>query len=222
MSRVLVVDDEPRIVSFVSRALAAEGFGVDSASDGVRALAMARERPYELILLDLLLPGLDGVSVLRGVLEARPEQRVLVLSAVSDIDSKVRCLELGASDYLPKPFALAELLARIRARLRQTSFPPVDTRVIVRGNIRLDLLRRIADSGGGPVALSEREFLVLQHLMRAGGEVCSREDLLSEVWGFSFDPGSNVVDVYVGRLRGKLGSDVIETVRNVGYRLLAP
>jgi DNA-binding response OmpR family regulator len=223
MPRVLVVDDEPRIVSFVSRALVAEGFGVDSASDGVRALTLARERPYDLILLDLLLPGLDGVSVLRGVIEARPEQRVLVLSAVSDVDSKVRCLELGASDYLPKPFALAELLARIRARLRQppASFPS-ETKILVRGRLRLDLLRRVANVGAGPVALSEREFLVLQHLMRADDEVSSREDLLSAVWGFSFDPGSNVVDVYIGRLRSKLGSAVIETVRHVGYRLVAP
>jgi DNA-binding response OmpR family regulator len=217
----LVVDDEPRIVSFISRALAAEGLGVDSAYDGARALELARTRKYELVVLDLLLPGLDGVSVLRGMIESRPEQRVLVLSAVSDVESKVRCLELGAADYLPKPFALAELLARVRARLRQPAAPPVP-RMLTAGRLTLDLVRRVADAGHGPVGLSEREFLLLQHLMRKEGEVSTRESILADVWGYSFDPGSNVVDVYVGRLRAKLGADVIETVRSVGYRLEAP
>lgn len=221
MARVLVVDDEPRIVSFISRALAAEGLGVDSANDGPRALQLARTRKYELVVLDLLLPGLDGVSVLRGIIESRPEQRVLVLSAVSDVESKVHCLELGASDYLPKPFALAELLARVRARLRQPSAPPAP-RILTAGELSLDLVRRVADAGQGPVGLSEREFLLLQHLMRKQGEVCTREEILADVWGYSFDPGSNVVDVYVGRLRAKLGADLIETVRSVGYRLEAP
>lgn len=220
MYRVLVVDDEPRIVSFISRALSAEGLGVDSAHDGHRALELARTRRYELVVLDLLLPGLDGVSVLRGILEARPDQRVLVLSALSDVDSKVRCLEMGAADYLPKPFALAEFLARVRARLRQPA-ANVAPRTMSVGGLSLDLLRRAADVGRGPVSLSEREFLLLQHLMRKEGDVCTREELLADVWGYSFDPGSNVVDVYVGRLRSKLGADLIETVRNVGYRIEA-
>jgi len=221
MPRVLVVDDEPRITSFVSRALSAEGFGVDAAHDGIRALDLARSGRYELVVLDLLLPGLDGLSVLRGIMESRPEQRVVVLSALSDVDSKVRCLELGASDYLPKPFALAELLARIRARLRQPSGGPAH-RLLVLGGVTLDLMRRVADAGAGPVNLAEREFLLLQHLMLKEGEVCTRQRLLADVWGYSFDPGSNVVDVCVGRLRSKLGGDVIETVRSVGYRLNAP
>lgn len=218
MPRVLVVDDEPRIVSFISRALTSEGLGVDSAHDGRRALELARSRRYELVVLDLLLPGLDGISVLQGILDFRPEQRVLILSALSDVDSKVRCLELGASDYLPKPFALAELVARVRARLRQPE-APATPRLLSAGRVTLDLLRRVADAGSGPVSLSEREFLVLQYLIGKSGEVCTREELLSEVWGYLFDPGSNVVDVYVGRLRSKLGPEVIETVRNVGYRL---
>jgi DNA-binding response OmpR family regulator len=221
VARVLVVDDEPRIVSFISRALAAEGLGVDSAHDGHRAIELARARKYELVVLDLLLPGLDGVSVLQSLIESRPEQRVLVLSAVSDVESKVRCLELGAADYLPKPFALAELLARVRARLRQPGAPPAP-RMLVAGGLSLDLVRRVADAGRGPVGLSEREFLLLQHLMRKHGEVCTREEILADVWGYSFDPGSNVVDVYVGRLRAKLGAELIETVRSVGYRLEAP
>jgi two-component system OmpR family response regulator len=218
MPRLLVVDDEPRIVSFVSRALSAEGFRVDSAQDGARALQLARSGRYELVVLDLLLPGLDGLSVLRGILESRPEQRVLVLSALSDVESKVRCLELGATDFVSKPFALAELLARVRARLRHSAGPP-DGRFLHAGRVRLDLLRRVADAGEGPVGLSEREFQLLQHLVLAGAEVCTRQQLLADVWGYSFDPGTNVVDVCVGRVRSKLGPDLIETVRNVGYRL---
>lgn len=220
MARVLVVDDEPRIADFVSRALTAEGFRVDAAPDGVRGLELARSGRYELVVLDLLLPGRDGVSVLRELMEARPEQRVLVLSALSDVRSKVECLELGASDYLPKPFALAELVARIRARLRQPASGP-DERFLRRGGVTLDLVRRVADAGAGPVVLSEREFLMLRNLMLRSGDVCSRQRLLEEVWGFGFDPGSNVVDVCVGRVRAKLGPEVIETVRGVGYRFAA-
>jgi DNA-binding response OmpR family regulator len=221
MARLLVVDDEPRIVSFVSRALAAEGFGVDSAHDGARALELVRARPYELVILDLLLPGVDGVAVLRGIMESRPEQRVLVLSALSDVESKVQCLDLGASDYVAKPFSLAELVARVRARVRQPNGPTAE-RFLRVGGVTLDLLRRTADVGRGSVRLSEREAQLLRHLMQREGEVSSRQKLLEDVWGFSFDPGSNVVDVYVRRLRAKLGGDVIETVRNVGYRFHAP
>jgi two-component system, OmpR family, response regulator len=220
VARVLVVDDEPRIVSFVSRALSAEGFQVDGAHDGIRALELARTGRYELVVLDLLLPHVNGITVLRDLLESRPDQRVLVLSALSDVETKVRCLEFGASDYLSKPFSLAELIARVRARLRQPSAAP-GRRVLRGGDLTLDLSRRVAETEGRHITLSEREFLLLEYLMRQEGEVCSREHLLSEVWGYSFDPGSNVVDVCVGRLRSKLGGDVIETVRNVGYRFNA-
>lgn len=220
MSRILVVDDEPRIVHFLSRALEAEGFGVDGAYDGERALELAGAGAYDLVLLDLLLPGLDGLTVLRRLVAKSADCRVLVLSAVTEVDLRVRCLELGAVDYLAKPFALTELLARVRARLRQPA-PPALERVLTCGRVRLELMRRVADSGEGPVSLSEREFLLLQHLMRRKGEVCTRERLLGDVWGYTFDPGTNVVDVCVKRLRGKLGSDVIQTVRNVGYVLEA-
>lgn len=220
MSRILVVEDEVRIASFVSRALSAEGFGVDCASEGTRALQLARSGQYELVVLDLLLPGLDGVSVLRGIIDHDAEQRVLILSALSDVDSKVRCLEIGASDYLQKPFALSELIARVRARLRQAPAPAPD-RFLRAGTVSLDMLRRVADAGNGHANLSEREFALLQFLMRLDGEVATREQLLSDVWGVTFDIGSNVVDVTVGRLRSKLGDDVIETVRHVGYRLNA-
>lgn len=220
MARVLIIDDEPRIVDFVSRALAAEGFRVDSAPDGIRGFELARSGRYELVVLDLLLPGRDGVTVLRQLMDARPEQRVLVLSALADVRNKVECLELGASDYLPKPFAMAELVARIRARLRQATSGP-DERYLRRGDITLDLVRRVADAGTGWVMLPEREFLMLRNLMLRAGDVCTRQRLLEEVWGFGFDPGSNVVDVCVGRVRAKLGPDVIETVRGVGYRFAA-
>jgi len=215
-----VVDDEPRIVDFVSRALSAEGFQVDDAHDGIRALELAKTGSYELVVLDLLLPHLDGVSVLEDLMESRPDQRVLVLSALSDVETKVRCLEVGASDYLSKPFSLAELIARVRARLRQPAAGPRH-RFLRAGGLTLDLTRRVAELGDRRVALSEREFLLLEHLMCQGGEVCSRQQLLAEVWGYTFDPGSNVVDVCVGRLRARLGGDVIETVRNVGYRFNA-
>jgi two-component system OmpR family response regulator len=220
MPRILVVDDEPRITSFVSRALSAEGFGVDGALDGARALELLRSADYDLVVLDLLLPDADGFVVLQQIVRMRPHQRVLVLSALSDVDARVRSLDLGAEDYLAKPFALAELLARVRARVRRDGAAPAE-RYVKAGRVTLDVHRRVAQSGDGPTALSEREFLLLQRLMRANGDVCSRERLLAEVWGYSFDPGSNVVDVYVGRLRAKLGSDLIETVRGVGYRLEA-
>jgi DNA-binding response OmpR family regulator len=221
VARVLVVDDEPRIVDFVSRALSAEGFQVDDAQDGMRALELAKTGSYELVVLDLLLPHLDGVSVLEDLMESRPDQRVLVLSALSDVETKVRCLEVGASDYLSKPFSLAELIARVRARLRQPAAGPRH-RFLHAGGVTQDLTRRVAEAGGRRVTLSEREFLLLEHLMRQEGEVCTRQRLLADVWDYSFDPGSNVVDVCVGRLRAKLGGDVIETVRNVGYRFNAP
>jgi two-component system OmpR family response regulator len=217
VTRILVIDDEPRIVSFVSRALKAEGLRVDGARDGVRGLNLARSGRYELVILDLLLPGMDGVTLLRRLIDDRPQQRVLVLSALSDVDDKVRCLELGASDYLSKPFALAELVARVRARLRQAASGP-EERYLRAGPVTLDRLRRVAAVGGDAVALTERECGLLEYLMRSEGEVCTRMQLLADVWGFGFDPGSNVVDVCVRRLRAKLGADVIETIRSVGYR----
>lgn len=222
MRRILVIDDEKKLVSLLSRALSASGYQVRSAYSGTKGLELLRTGKYELVVLDLLLPDINGISLLLDAMSTRPDQRVLVLSALTDVESKVRCLELGASDYLPKPFALAELLARVRAQLRQpngTGTP--EERVLRAGRVTLELLRRVADGGEGPVRLSEREFLLLRHLMRNQGDVCTREQLLGEVWGYTFDPGTNVVDVYVGRLRSKLGSDVIETVRNVGYCLQA-
>ena len=216
LRRILVVDDEPRILDFVSRGLRREDFSVDVAADGKAGLERALSERYDLVILDLLMPGLDGVSVLRGILARKPEQPVIVLSALGDLRSKVDCLELGAEDYLAKPFSFAELLARVHARLRNAdrSLPTH----LEAGRLRLDMLRREVDAGWGPITLAEREFLLLQELMRHAGRSVSKERLLSSVWGYHFDPGSNVVDVYVRRLRAKLGPDAITTIRGVGYR----
>jgi DNA-binding response OmpR family regulator len=170
------------------------------------------------MVLDLLMPGMDGTSVLEQTMSRRPQQPVLILSALSDLDTKLRCFRLGASDYLTKPFALAELLARVGARLRANGNGNSDARVEA-GGIALDVQHRLADAGMGPVAVSEREFLLLRYLLTHAGDVCTREELLADVWGCSFDPGTNVVDVYVARLRSKLGPYTIETVRNVGYSI---
>jgi two-component system, OmpR family, response regulator len=214
--RILLIDDEPRILSFVSRGLRAEGYGVDTAADGAQGLRTALAGHYDVIVLDLLMPEVDGRSVLANLLEHEPEQSVIVLSALGDTASKVECLELGAEDYLAKPFSFDELLARVRARLRGVERAST---VLRAGSLTLDVARREADAGFGAVALADREFLLLQELMRSAGEPVSKERLLSSVWGFHFSPGSNVVDVYVRRLRAKLGTEVVTTVRGVGYRV---
>jgi DNA-binding response OmpR family regulator len=214
--RVLIIDDEPRIVNFVRRGLQAEGLEVGSAFDGEEGLRLALTGAYDLVILDLVMPGLDGQTLLRRLLRSKPTQAVLVLSARDDTATKVTSLESGADDYISKPFSLEELLARVRARLRSAArvTPPE----LVVGSAKLDLIRRRADVGSGPVPLADREFLLLRELMRNAGRAVSKERLLSSVWGYHFDPGSNVVDVYVRRLRAKLGADTITTERGVGYR----
>jgi DNA-binding response OmpR family regulator len=216
-ARVLLIDDEVRILNFVSRALRSEGFVVDIAADGTRGLEMATSRRYEVIVLDLLMPGMDGRTVLRRIIERRADQPVIVLSALGDPDSKVGCLDLGADDYLTKPFSLDELIARIRARMRAAA-RTTPTRMTA-GGLVLDVIRRAVDTGYGEVPLPEREFLLLQEFMKNAGRTVSKERLLSAVWGYHFDPGTNVVDVYVRRLRTKLGPEIIRTVRGEGYRL---
>jgi two-component system copper resistance phosphate regulon response regulator CusR len=217
--RILVVEDEPRILAFVARGLEAEGFAVDAAGDGVDALEHARRTRPDFVVLDLLLPRLDGLTVLRELKRERPDLPVLVLSARSDLPTKLRGFELGASDYLAKPFAFDELIARIRAQLRRPEREPGQTVVQV-GALILDVARRQVRLSGVVSDLSDREFRLLHQLVEHADEVVSRERLLSEVWGYHFDPGSNVVDVCVRRVRKKLGPGApIETVRNVGYRL---
>jgi two-component system, OmpR family, response regulator len=218
--RILVIDDEPRILAFLARGLAADGYTVDTADNGVEALRSVRRNGYDLVLLDLLLPGVDGLSVLQAINRLRPELPVVIVSARSDLPTKLRGFGLGAIDYVSKPFALDELLARVRVHLRK---PSGETEhVLHAGMVVLDLARREARVGSSVAQLSDREFRVLHHLAEHAGEVISRERLLSEVWGYHFDPGSNVVDVCIRRLRQKLGAGApIETVRHAGYRLTA-
>ena len=218
--RILVVEDEPRILAFVARGLEAEGFAVDAAGDGVDALERARRNRPDFVVLDLLLPRVDGLTVLRELKRERPGLPVLVLSARSDLPTKLRGFELGANDYLAKPFALDELIARIRAQLRRPERAEPAQTVVRVGGLILDVARRQARLSGVVSDLSDREFRLLHQLVEHADEVVSRERLLSEVWGYHFDPGSNVVDVCVRRVRKKLGPEApIETVRNVGYRL---
>jgi two-component system OmpR family response regulator len=216
VAHLLVVDDEPRIARFVSRALESQGHAVEIARTGEDALLMAADHDFALVILDLLLPGIDGHGVLRELLVLDSQARVLVLSAVGDVESRVLCLRAGAVDYLAKPFAVAELLARVDSRLAEAPVP-APSRWLQVGTMRLDLQRRVLHDGDRSTALSQREFILLGHLMRRAGEVCTRDELLSDVWGFCFDPGSNVLEVYVGRLRAKIDRWHIETVRNVGY-----
>jgi DNA-binding response OmpR family regulator len=217
VARLLVVDDEPRICRFVSRALSARGHTVETSTSGEDALSRASARAFDLVILDLLLPGVDGFEVLDALMAQDPQARVLVLSAVGDIDARVRSLRAGAADYLAKPFAVAELAARVDARLTELLPCRNEPRWLEVGVVRLDTQRRVLTVEGRNTSLSQREFVLLAHLMRRADEVCTRDELLAEVWGLCFDPRSNVVDVYVRRLRNKLRDDHIETVRNVGY-----
>jgi two-component system OmpR family response regulator len=226
MEQLLIVEDEDRLGRFIARALRGQGYEVDIARTGPEGLACALAREYDLLLLDLMLPGMGGADVLKELLRHRPDQRVLVLSAIPDVDVRVKVLELGAVDFLAKPFAVAELAARVRTRLRiePVAAGPASSSTenwLEAGGLRLDLRRHVLVLVGRTISLSQREFLLLAHLMQRAGEVCSREELLADVWGYTFDPGSNVVDVYVRRLRTKLDIQRIETVRNVGYCLLA-
>jgi two-component system copper resistance phosphate regulon response regulator CusR len=219
--RILVIEDEPRILAFLSRGLQAEGFLVDGAGDGPAGLAHALAGRYDLIVLDLLLPRLGGLEVLRELQRQQPQLPVVIVSARSDLPTKLRGFDLGASDYVLKPFSFDELLARIRAQLRSRRRGG-DGSVVHAGTLTLDLARREVRVGDVVAELSDREFRLLHHLVRHQGEVVSRERLLSEVWGYHFDPRSNVVDVCVRRVRQKLGSEApIETIRHGGYRLTA-
>jgi len=221
VGRVLVVEDDERVSRLVARALTEDGYVVDRANDGHSGLGAALATDFDLVVLDLMLPGIGGAEVLERLVEARPEQRVLVLSAVPEIGARVACLEAGAVDFVGKPFVVAELLARVHARMRVPS-PGVARRWLTAGPISLDLRQRQATVGGRKVDLSLREFLLLQHLIYRVDQACSRTEILADVWGLMFDPGSNVVDVCIRRLRTKLDHpDRVETVRNVGYRFVS-
>lgn len=213
--RVLVVDDEPGVLRFLTRALHAEGLDVDTASSGEEGYRLAKANAYAVVVLDLLMPGTDGFSVLRRTLQHRPDQAVIVLSCLSDTSSKVRCLDMGAVDYLGKPFALNELLARIRARMRERVV--ADGYRLVSHALTLDPVRHEVRAAGRSVLLTRRESTLLAELIKNAGNSVSKQRLLSSVWGYDFDPETNVVDVYVRRLRRKLGPEAICTVRGIGY-----
>jgi len=219
MNRVLIVEDETRIASFVEKGLRANGFTPTVVGDGISGLGHALSGEFDLMVLDVGLPEMDGFTVLRRLRQARSQLPVLVLTARDSVTDTVAALEGGADDYMPKPFKFDELLARIRLRLRSDRTPEVT--VLRQGTVGLDLRTRRASVDGRTVDLSAREFALAEIFWRNPGQVLSREQLLSHVWGYDFDPGSNVVDVYVGYLRKKLGADLIETVRGVGYRLSA-
>jgi two-component system, OmpR family, response regulator len=217
MTRILIAEDEPRLAAFLDKGLRAQGFTTTVVSDGAAASTMAQDEEFDLLVLDLGLPGKQGAEVLRDMRLAGQRMPVLILTARDDLDSTVAGLEGGADDYVTKPFKFEELLARIRARLREQ--PEPEQTVLEAGGVTLDMRARRASVHGRTIELSAREYTMLEVLMRHAGQVLSREQLLSHVWGYDHDPGSNVVDVYVGYLRKKLGPDVIETARGMGYRL---
>lgn len=217
MNRILIIEDEARIASFVSKGLKAEGFTPTVVADGVTGLDYALTGEFDLIVLDIGLPGMDGYAILDRVTADRPELPVIVLTARDSVTDTIAALEGGAADYMSKPFRFGELLARIRLRLRRQGEAQEDELVV--GVLRLDLRRSRVFVNQKEIELSAREFALAEVLMRNRGQVLSREQLLSLVWGYDFDPGSNIVDVYVGYLRKKLGSTAIVTVRGMGYRL---
>jgi DNA-binding response OmpR family regulator len=220
MARILIVEDEQRIASFVAKGLKAEGHGVEVATDGARGLDEALGGDFDLMILDIGLPGMSGFDVLDQLRAQGSRMPVIVLTARDSVTDTVSALDGGADDYMSKPFRFAELLARVRVRLRQAQdvVGPADDELRV-GDLRLDLRTRRATVAGREVDLSTREFALAEMFLRNPGQVLSREQLLDHVWGYDFDPGSNVVDVYVGYLRRKLGTSAISTVRGVGYRL---
>jgi two-component system, OmpR family, response regulator len=213
--KLLVVEDEERIALFLEKGLTAHGYAVEWASTGAEALQLGTGKDIALVILDLKLPDLDGFEVLAGLREQGIRVPVLVLSARAHVEDRVRGLDLGADDYLAKPFAFKELLARVRARLR--SRPAAGA--LRAGDISLDVLTREVAIAGRKVTLSEREFSLLRAFVGNPRQVLSRRELLAMAWGMDFDPRTNLVDVYVGYLRRKIGEPVIETVRGAGYRL---
>lgn len=220
---ILVVEDEAAIADFVARGLEAEGYSVRTAADGVEGERLALEGGVDLVILDRMLPGRDGMEVLAAIRRAKPPLPVIVLSARGEVSDRVEGLDRGATDYLAKPFSFEELAARVRVHLRQAGG---EATVLEAAGVRLDLLSRRAERGELSVRLPEREAELLAYLMRHAGSVCTHAEILSSVWGYDHDPGTNVVHVYIGYLRRRLalpGSPVpIETVRSVGYRLAEP
>ena len=219
MSRILIAEDETRLVSFLEKGLRASGYATTAVSDGRTAADLAAVEDFDLVILDLGLPGRDGMDVLRALRAGGRRTPVIILTARDDVADKVTGLDEGADDYITKPFRFEELLARVRVQLRDEGSPEVTVMRV--GDLSLDLRTRRAEVDGATVTLTAREFTMLEMFLRHPDQVLSREQLLSHVWGYDYDPGSNVVDVYVGYLRRKLGSRSFETIRGVGYRYRA-
>ncbi|GAA4287137.1 response regulator transcription factor [Georgenia daeguensis] len=220
MAQILIVEDEAGISSFVTKGLKAAGHQPTAVGTGREALAHAHTDGYDLVILDIGLPDMDGFDVLQRIRGQGSTVPVIILTARSSVDDTVAGLEGGADDYMAKPFRFEELLARVRLRLRSEP-GAVETTVLTYGDLSLDLRSRRVSAGETEVDLSAREFALLETFMTHPGQVLSREQLLSRVWGYDFDPGSNVVDVYVRYLRKKIGAAHLETVRGMGYRLVA-
>ncbi len=222
--RVLVVEDEKKTASFIRKALQSEGHAVDVLHDGSEALAAAEHTPFDVVVLDIMLPGRDGLSVVRQMREKRIKTPVLLLSARGEVSEKVEGLNAGADDYLPKPFALDELIARVRALGRRSGEAKSATLRV--SDLTLDTVTRKVKRGGQAIDLAPREYLLLEFLMRSPGRVCGRMAIVEKVWDYDFDPGTNLVDVYIKRLREKIdtGHDqkLLQTVRGVGYVLQVP
>jgi DNA-binding response OmpR family regulator len=221
--KILVIEDEALILAFLDRGFTAEGHTVDTATRGEEGLDRLRDGRPDIVVLDIMLPGIDGFDVLAAIRAVDPELPVIILTARGEVADRVRGLDLGATDYLVKPFAFAELAARLRAHTRRPADQRRSSASIEVGRLSLDLLAREAEVHGVRVALSAREFALLAYLMRHPGQVLSRQQILDGVWGYTFDPRSNLVDVYIGYLRRKLtigGYSPIQTVRGMGYRLV--
>jgi len=220
MSPILLVEDEARLASFLEKGLRGSGFITTVVGDGLTASALANDDDFDLVILDLGLPGKDGLAVLKDLRRDGQRLPVIVLTARGDPHDRVAGLETGADDYLAKPFHFEELVARIKVRLRDDGAATEQTQLRV-GSVALDLRTRWASVGGETIELSAREFELLRTFLQHPNQVLSREQLLARVWGYDYDPGSNVVDVYVGYLRKKLGGKRVETIRGVGYRFLS-
>ena len=218
--RILVIEDEKRIADFVARGLEGAGFAVDSASDGAAGLEMTHATDYDLIILDLMLPDMDGLKLLEKIRNRQASPQVLILSALGAVDDRVKGLERGADDYLGKPFSFTELLARVRALLRRGQ--PTPERLEV-GDLVLDCIRRKVTRGGEAIDLAPKEFSILEYLMRNSGQPVSRTAIVEHVWDVDYDGLTNIVDVYIRHLRGKVddrwSKKLIHTVRGTGYMI---
>lgn len=220
MKRIIIAEDEPRIAAFLDKKLGENGFSTSIAKDGYQALHLARSHEFDLLIIDLGLPGIEGTEVIEELRGQGEQIPIIILTARDEVKDKVSGLEGGANDYVTKPFSFEELLARIRLQLRQPTKPKARSEGPLKvGNIVLDVRSRTVKVGDRQIQLSNQEFILLDTLMRHPNQALSRDQLLNYVWGYDYELGSNIVDVYIGYLRKKLGRDLIETVRGVGYLL---